>query len=142
MTIRAITVRNTISKAVLNCKDAINNYSSNVIVHTIWVPSRHKLIENEESNILANRAKVLYIPASALKTNLRKWAKTSHRLLWDNDTIGGLTKILWLFPNEDESMTILKLNDGDLITLMSVLTGHSALHVFRDLASLVLQSDN
>ena len=61
MTIRALILRITGSKAILECRKAINKHFSYGTVRIKWTPGHHGVIGNEKANILAYKASALHI---------------------------------------------------------------------------------
>ena len=53
-------------------------------------------------------------------------SEIERKLLLNNDTIEKITQIVSGEPIEERTLSVLKLNNVDLSTLMSFITGHSA----------------
>lgn len=134
MTIRAITSERVKSRTILECKRAINDYSARGRLRIIWVPGHCGVVGNERANSLATKARELHAvnlenakPFGTTKNELEQWAKLAHVTMWNEDTVGRTTKILWGDPNWDKTKSILELNKSEMSGMTSVLTGHSGL---------------
>lgn len=64
-------------------------------------------------------------------------SEIERKLLLNNDTIEKITQIVSGEPIEERTLSVLKLNNVDLSTLMSFITGHSASHVHLNRVGVV-----
>ena len=136
------------NKQILECKQLLNQLSSDNKVRLLWIPGHTGHLGNEVADrkaklgvrqVVFGPEPILPIGAASVKEDIKNWGKREHQTSWTNLPTCNHTKLMVPLANGKIWRQINKLSRQDIRRKTQMLTGHCTLQ--KHLVNMKFEQD-